>query len=142
MKKIILIFFLLLVCNNIDAQKKYDLDWTVPGYRGEVKISWATVHKDGWHQWWEYIKAENNTDQDLVFVITYRICRVKLISKKDKLSDTNCSEIETLQKFIPAHTTIKLFDPKNWDEQLPYLKPIGNLPWGFDIIEFDVYDDF
>ena len=40
---------------------------------------------------------------------------------------------------MPAHTTVKLFDPQiRTEERLPYLKPVANLGWGFDIIDFKV----
>lgn len=138
MKKYLLIFLLIFLF-SIEANA-YEYDWCASGYGKNVRISWArTLNNGRYIDWWEYIKAENHTDKNLLFKITFRICRVKLISKKNKLSGKNCSKVETLYKMIPAHSVVRLFDPKvRTEETLPYLKPIGALEWGFDIYDFQV----
>lgn len=137
MKKYLLIFSLMFFF-SIEANA-YEHDWCAPGYGKNVRISWANVYNDGYIKWWRFIKAENHTDKSLLFKITFRICRVKAISRKNKLSDKNCSEVTTLYKVIPPHSTVRLFDPNvRTEETLPYLKPIGALEWGFDIYDFQV----
>lgn len=136
MKKYLLILLLLFTTNNIFAFG--ELYETAPGYGGDAKIIYGSIHHKGWRTYYKNIEAYNKTNRDLLFKVTYRICRVKLISSKNHLGKV-CSEAVTVYKVVPANTYMREFlDYSNLDEQLPYLKPIGGLQWGFQIIEFDV----
>lgn len=138
MKKFLLFIFLTIVCSSVSAQV-YEYTESDPKWGGKAKVTYASCYKDGWVSWWHYMDARNDTDYDLLFKIEFRRCRVRLISKTNKLSEKNRSELSTVYKFVPAHSTVRIFDPKNYiqGEDLPYLKSIGNLDWGFLIYDVD-----
>lgn len=138
MKKFLLFIFLTIVCNSVYA-KGFDYTENARGWGDKVKITYARCDKNGWVSWWHYIDARNDTDYDLLLKIEFKRCRVRLISKTNKLSEKNRSKLSTVYKFVPAHSTVRIFDPKNYiqGEDLPYLKSIGNLDWGFLIYDVD-----
>jgi len=134
MKKFLLFIFLTIVCSSVYAREYYR-SCEAFGWGDKAKVTYATCDKNGWISWWHYMDVRNATDYDLLFTIEFRRCRVRLISKTNKLSDRNRSELSTVSKFVPAHSTARIFDPYKYtpEEKLPYLKSIGNLDWGFEI---------
>ena len=111
-------------------------------YPGATIIVGKKYNNGKWCKWPHNIEAINRTSSDLWFIITYRRCTVKLISKSNQLSKNNCSETVTVTKLVPRNTRIKELLEFGRDEYgrdkdpFPDLKKIGNLEWGFDIVDF------
>ena len=138
MKKYLTILLFMLFASQV-AHAHYYLEEYAPGYGKKVKIVFGEVTNKGWHRHYTNLTAHNQTDYDLMFIITYRICRVKLASRNDKLGDKYCSEVVTKYKYVPAHHyTRNLFNYMDPNDELPYLKSVGALKWGWDIIDFKV----
>lgn len=138
MKKLLLFVFLTIVCSSVSAQA-FEIYSNDTKWGAKAKVTYASCDKNGWVCWWHYMDVRNDTDYDLLFKIEFRRCHVRLISKTNKLSEKNRSKLSTVYKFVPAHSTVRIFDPKNYiqGEDLPYLKSIGNLDWGFLIYDVD-----
>lgn len=127
-----LVFLLFLFTFSVLYAEK-EVCWT----KHDVKIVWASSNSKGEKIYYQNIYVYNKNDHPVLVTIELRRCREHLFSYK-KLSSSWRSEIITVTKWIAPKAWKSEFFTQQEIYDLPPLKRVGNLRWGFDILDFDV----